>query len=149
MPQTKIKHYLSGSYLIARKEEKMTTAIRINTNHATIEICTKAFAEKAQRYGTVEYKKLQAVRKDYPNYTVVLNARSNKTKINRKGLNTNFMKKYATTFPKEVVDALGNKRSALEVLAELIDDEEVHFSTIKSWFIEIYPDATKISYKAA
>ena len=68
------------------------SSVRINRTNRIIEI-TKRFDKAACRYGSDEYNALQQVRRDYPNYPVVVKA--TKTKADHfKGLTYDFMEKY-------------------------------------------------------
>ena len=67
-------------------------SVRINRTARTIEV-TKSFDKAASRFGTLEYEALQKVRKDYPDFTIVV--KSTRTKADHfKGLTYDFMEKY-------------------------------------------------------
>ena len=70
----------------------MTNAIVIKSSNRTIEL-TKKFANAAKNYGTVEYRELQEVRKDYPNYKIVTRTVAKKSD-SYKGLTLDYMEKY-------------------------------------------------------
>ena len=66
--------------------------IRINEAKRELEI-TKAFANKANKYGTSEYDDLQKARRDYPKFKVVI--RHTKKNVDGfKGLTLEYMEKY-------------------------------------------------------
>lgn len=111
----------------------------INNKKMTIEV-TKAFAKKASKFNTKEYKDLQSVRKDYPNYEVVI--RTNKTSKNSfKGLTFEYMETYIkahddenNTTMKDFLDLRGLSKEAVEAMAD-----SASYGEIKAWFFEQYP----------
>ncbi len=67
-------------------------SVRINRNSRTIEV-SKSFDKAASRFGTREYEALQQVRKDYPDFTIMV--KTVRTKADHfKGLTYDFMEKY-------------------------------------------------------
>lgn len=115
------------------------TNIRINETKRTIEV-TKAFAKEASKYGTDQYKDLQAVRRDYPNFKVVTNKTANKSK-GFKGLTLEYMENYIKGHDtdNEIMlefnilcgkDQEGNKVEFAE---------SASYGEIKKWFLNTYP----------
>lgn len=113
----------------------MTNAIVIKSSNRTIEL-TKKFANAAKNYGTVEYRELQEVRKDYPNYKIVTRTVSKKAD-SYKGLTLDYMEKYLQK--RENKDLLvafyakcGKDENGKKV--ELATSEP--YGKIKKWFLE-------------
>lgn len=117
------------------------TNLTINTKSNTIEM-SKKFAKAASRYGTPEYKDLQAVRADYPTYKIVTKTVSKK-KDSFKGLTYEYMESYIKT--RDNADEMMGKYNALRAASENKDDEfaeAVSYGTIKKWFLAQYPALT-------
>lgn len=120
------------------------TNITINSKNNTIEL-TKAFEKKASQYGTMEYNNLQAVRRDYPTYSVVVLRSSSK-----KGAKTlnDYLKKI--TF-KQMEAFIKSHDENGEVMNEFnrrmgrTDDGVIAYTypEIKKWFIEQYEDVLR------
>lgn len=127
------------------------TNIRINETKRTIEV-TKAFAKEASKYGTMEYRELQEVRRDYPNFKVVTRS-AGKNKDGFKGLTLEYMETYIKEHREievknEETDEVEKKDVLVEFYGYCGKDEKgnkVDFSKtapygkIKKWFLETYP----------
>lgn len=115
----------------------MKSPIQIKNNQIVI---SKPFAKNAYCFGTPEYQMLQAVRRDYPDYPVVLREiKKNTTADHYNGLTYEYMKWYIGKYEKEE-----NKEIMLTALEELIEISRCHskskrYPTIKAWFLEQYP----------
>ena len=117
------------------------TNITINDKKMTIEM-TKAVANRAKKFNTVEYKDLQMVRKDYPNYTVVIKTSTKKNNKNQfKGLTYNYMEKYIEahdddeqSIMNEYLDMRALSEDAQEAMADALS-----YGEIKAWFLDKYP----------
>ena len=117
------------------------TNITINDKKMTIEM-TKAVANKARQFNSAEYKALQMVRKDYPNYEVVVKTTSKKNSKNSfKGLTYNYMEKYIEahdddeqSIMKEYLDMRALSEDAIEAMADALS-----YGEIKAWFLDKYP----------
>lgn len=117
------------------------TNITINDKKMTIEM-TKAVANRAKKFNTVEYKDLQMVRKDYPNYTVVIKTSTKKNNKNQfKGLTYNYMEKYIEahdddeqSIMNEYLDMRALSEDAKEAMADALS-----YGEIKAWFLDKYP----------
>ena len=117
----------------------MKSPIKIKVEDSEI-VISKPFAKKAYSFGTPEYEMLQAVRRDYPEFKVVLREINKKTDAEHyKGLNCKYMKWYIGKYKTE------EKRDAmLAALDEMIDISKCHstgkrYATIRNWFLETYP----------
>lgn len=127
------------------------TNIRINETKRTIEV-TKTFAKEASKYGTMEYRELQEVRRDYPNFKVVTRS-AGKNKDGFKGLTLDYMETYIKEHREiEVKNEETDEVEKKDVLVEFYEKcgkdangKKVDFSktesygTIKKWFLEVYP----------
>ena len=117
------------------------TNLTINTKSNTIEM-SKKFSKAASRYGTPEYKDLQAVRADYPTYKIVTKTVSKK-KGSFKGLTYEYMESYIKTH--DNANEMMSKYNALRAASDNKDDEfaeAVSYGTIKKWFLAQYPALT-------
>lgn len=115
------------------------SAIRVDRKSRTIEV-TKSFDKAASRFGSEEYKALQQVRKDYPDFTIVV--KTVRTKADHfKGLTYDFMEKYITSHDDadkrlaEFNDLRGKSEEAL-----LFGAEALSYGEIKAWFFKNYPE---------
>ena len=116
----------------------------INNKKMAIEM-TKKFAAAARKFGTQEYKDLQAVRKDYPNYKVVTVTRKTTVKKDSfKGLTYEYMEKYIATHDddgkilEKYNDLRGLSERAKEALAE-----PCSYLEMRAWFLNTYPAIAK------
>ena len=115
------------------------SAIRVDRKSRTIEV-SKSFDKAASRFGSEEYKALQQVRKDYPDFTIVV--KTVRTKADHfKGLTYDFMEKYITSHDDadkrlaEFNDLRGKSEEAL-----LFGAEALSYGEIKAWFFKNYPE---------
>lgn len=119
----------------------MISPICVDVKNGVITIMSKTFAKNAARFGTQEYATLQQVRSDNPTFTVdVRQIRKNASMEHYKGLTYDYMRWYIATH--EVQEAREIKLAAFD---EMIHISKCHsngkrYSTIKSWFLEEYPD---------
>ena len=121
----------------------MRKAIRIDfTNHAIV--LTREFQKLASDVRSDEYATLQRVRKDYPDFSVGIRAiKKNPNKNTYKNLTYSYMEKYIRTHEE--------KAQATEIFTELAEmyllaqchKNGVGYATIKSWFLDKYPDVKK------
>lgn len=126
------------------------TEIRINFAEQTIEI-TKAYAKKAEKYGSEEYKKLLEARKENPEYKVyvVASAKRKTPKTSAKGMDYAFMENYIKNHENsdeiltEYYKLRGNKEKNKDALAS-----SQSYGQIKKWFLEQYKELENF-YKAS
>ena len=115
----------------------MKSPIQIKNNQIVI---TKAFAKNAYCFGTPEYEMLQTVRRDYPEFKVVLREIKKNTNVDHyKGLNYEYMKWYIGQY-----ETQEKKDLMLKALDKLIDISKCHstgkrYATIRNWFLDNYP----------
>ena len=121
----------------------MTTfenALRINRTNRTIEV-TKAFDKAASRFGTREYEALQQVRKDYPDFAIVV--KTVRTKADHfKGLTYDFMEKYIASHDDDAKSRMKafNDLRATSDEAQAFGAEALSYGEIKAWFFKNYPE---------
>ena len=105
---------------------------------------SKKFNTLASQYGTPEYNDLQAVRRDYPGFKVVVVAPRKATKGNKpsfKGLTYEYMESYISKHDDENSSIM----EAYMTLRGISDDAEEAFAEscsyfeIKTWFLNQYP----------
>lgn len=113
------------------------TAIYVNYAERKI-VLSSAFAKKAFIPNTDEYRQLQAVRNDYPDFVLKTRQFKTNTKQERyRGLTYDFMREYIRTHEDE-------PKPVLAALEEMIGNSKCHslgkrYPTIKKWFLETYP----------
>jgi len=111
--------------------------IKIDMTNNTVTI-TRRFAEKASDPRTDEYRLLQQVRDNYPNFIVKRHSiRKNPKKECYRGLTYDYMRYYISTHEDE------NREKVLAEFDEMILISQCHskgfrYPTIKSWFLEKY-----------
>mgnify|MGYP006932852271 CR=1 FL=1 len=119
----------------------MKTTITLNMKKRTIEM-TKTFANAASRFGTDAYNDLQQVRRDYPNYTVVIvNRQSGEKKEHFKGLDYNYMEKYIKAHDDEkqsIMKEYKNLRGLSEEAQEL-EADSLSYGEMRKWFLKKFP----------
>ena len=114
------------------------TAMHVNYAERKI-VLSSAFAKKAFTPGTDEYRQLQAVRNDYPDFVLKTRQFKTNTKQERyRGLNYDFMRDYIRKHEKDA-------KPVLAELDEMIGISKCHslgkrYPTIKKWFLETYPE---------
>ena len=121
----------------------MTNTLKINYTNHTI-VMDRTFAKLAQDTKSDEYARLQAVRKDYPNFQVVQRAiRKNSDKKTYQGLTYEHMEGYIMRHGTEE-QRLANLRKYAE-LREIAEcqGKRYRYPVIKSWFLEQYPEIVK------
>lgn len=113
-------------------------AIFVDFDNAAISI-SSAFKKKAFTPGTTAYKTLNAVRADYPDFSIVVREFKTNTKQDRyRGLTYDYMRWHIETNDAE------NAEVNLKALNEMIGNSKCHsvgkrYPTIKQWFLETYP----------
>ena len=115
-------------------------SVRINRNSRTIEV-SKSFDKAASRFGTREYEAMQQVRKDYPDFTIVVKTIRSKAD-HFKGLTYDFMEKYITSHDddaKSIMKAFNDLRGKSDE-AQLFGAEALSYGEIKAWFFKTYPE---------
>ena len=122
----------------------MKKNITINETNRTSELESKKFATAASIYGTTEYSELQAARRDYPNFKVVVKSTS-KSNSSFKGLTYEFMERY--------IKIKGNE----EIQKEFEMQKEIGkcyksataYNEMKKWFLEKFPEVNNFGRNSA
>ncbi len=113
------------------------TAIKVNYAERKI-VLSSAFVKKAFIHGTDEYKALQSVRSDYPDFALVTRKfKTNTAQEHYRGLSYDFMREYIGSHEKD-------SKPVLDELEEMIGISKAHslnkrYPTIKAWFLDRYP----------
>ena len=114
-------------------------AIRVNRTNRTIEV-SKSFDKAASRFNTREYEALQQVRKDYPDFTIVV--KTVRTKADHfKGLTYDFMEKYIASH-----DDAEARMAEFNDLRGTSDEAQAYgaaahsYGEIKAWFFKTFPE---------
>ena len=113
----------------------------INERKMVIEVSKKFYAA-ACKYGTEEYKDLQEVRRDYPNFKVVTITRKVTTqKDTYKGLTYTYMETYIKAHDDDQKSIMaeyemlrGISQAAKDALAE-----PCSYNEMKNWFLKKFP----------
>ena len=123
------------------------TAIKVNYAERKI-ILSSAFVKKAFIHGTDEYKALQSVRSDYPDFALVTRKfKTNTAQEHYRGLTYDFMREYISRHE-------ADSKPVLAELDEMIGISKGHslgkrYPTIKAWFLERYPAIAAFGMAAA
>ena len=110
-------------------------------------IMDRTFAKLAENTRSKEYAHLQQVRKDYPDYTVVLRQiKRNPDKESYAGLTYDYMRDYIILHSATKEEEL----AAVAEFNELLLISRCHskgkrYPAIKAWFLEKYPEAKDFS----
>ena len=121
----------------------MINTLKVNYTNHTI-VMDRTFAKLAQNTSSDEYARLQAVRRDYPNYQVVQRTiRKNSDKKTYQGLTYEYMEGYILRHGTEE-QRIANLRKYAE-LREIAEcqGKRYQYPVIKSWFLEQYPEIVK------
>lgn len=121
----------------------------VNTKKMAIEV-SKKFAAAAYKYGTQEYQELQEVRRDYPNFTVVIATRKASTKKETfKGLTYTYMETYIEAHDdskKSIMAEYEMLRGVSEAAREALA-EPCSYNEVKSWFLKKFPEIANFHKK--
>ena len=113
------------------------TAVKVNYAERKI-VLSSAFAKKAFIPSTAEYKALQSVRSDYPDFALVTRKfKTNTAQEHYRGLTYGFMRDYISSHETDA-------KPVLAELDEMIGISKAHslskrYPTIKTWFLKRYP----------
>ena len=119
-----------------------------NTLHVDFEksmiVMDRTFAKLASNTNSIEYEKLQQVRRDYPEYTVVTRKiKENDNKVTYKGLTYNFMREYILSHGSTAkrVHCYGEFERLMEI--SLCHSQGKRYPTIKKWFLKTFPEVAQ------
>ena len=113
----------------------------INEKKCAIEMSKKE-AKAAAKFGSVEYKDLQAARKDYPNFKVVTVTRKSTAKKNPfKGLTYEYMEMYIEKHDDDDKSIMAEYKMlrGLTDEAEEVLAESFTYPEMKDWFLKKFP----------
>lgn len=118
----------------------MKCALNIDFNKNLI-IMTRLFSQRCRDTSSKEYAQLQSVRRDYPDYTVIVRQiKKNSDKKTYKGLTYAYMEDYILTHePDETVAAVLNEFEEMQVIAAC-HSQAFRYPVIKKWFLAKYPE---------
>lgn len=104
-------------------------------------IMDREFAKNASNTFSAEYQKLQAVRAENPDFTVVRKTiRKNPKKETYKGLTYQYMEDYITTHePRETRKAVLDEFENM-ILISKCHSQAFRYPVIKKWFLDRYPE---------
>ncbi len=119
---------------------KLKVVLPVDGKVGTI-VMDRGFAKAAENVYSEEYERLQAVRKDYPNYQVIVSSpiKKNANKKTYKGLNYDYMRTYIITREKENKEAVLNELDEL-ILMSKCQGYGLRYPVIKRWFLAKYPE---------
>lgn len=131
---------------------EMKETFKLNHANETIEL-TKQFAKASGKYDSEEYKLLMEVKKDFPNYKIVVKdtPKRKQPKDNYKGLTYEYMERYIKT--KENHEELLKEFYELRGIGTGYDAiiKTASYIQVKKWFLNAFPeiDAYKDARKEA
>lgn len=119
----------------------------MNANYEKMVIeMTKSESKAAGKVGTAEFEELASLRAACPGFRIVIKA--TKSRVNMKGLDTNYMERYIKAHDDEEHTALKEFYSlrGLDENGEKIDFAPVaSYGTLKQWFLTYYPEVAKMN----
>ncbi len=120
--------------------------ITINYPERTITL-SSAFERKAFTPGTSEYAQLMEVRHEFPDFRLATRKFKTNTKQDRyKGLTYDYMREYIKKYDEHPVEVLAVFEKKLDISEGHSDNKR--YPTIKSWFLERYPDYAEFGMTA-
>ena len=108
-------------------------------------IMSRSFEKCASIAGSEEYRRLQLVRQDYPNFSVVRRSiKKVPTKETYAGLTYTYMEAYIASH--DNADANMKVYGELRLIGAC---HKVSYPTIKKWFLETYPEIVEFGIDGA
>ena len=108
-------------------------------------IMSRSFEKCASIAGSEEYRRLQLVRQDYPNFSVVRRSiKKAPTKETYAGLTYSYMESYIAVH--DNADANMKIYGELRLIGAC---HKVSYPTIKKWFLETYPEIVEFGIDGA
>lgn len=111
------------------------SSVFVKIDNKTIEL-TKKFSKSASRFGSDEYDILQNVRKDYPNFKVVVKATPKRT-VQHKGLTYDFMANYIL---KKNVELMKDFETLTKCGDDTVENSKASYAQVKKWFLAQFPE---------
>ena len=127
----------------------MKASVKIDYNTNTITILSKTYAKAASRVGTPEYKELQEVRREHPNFKLLeRQIRKNTSAEHYHGLTYEYMRSYIESHESDKTQ----REQQLALFDEFLLISKCHsngkrYATIKSWFLTQYPAVKEFGVK--
>ena len=127
-------------------------ALNLKVNHQTRTIeMNKTFADKASRFGSVEYDTLMMAREQNPGYIVnVMTRKTTKSdKPSFKGLTYEYMEKYILAHDDEE-QTIMNEYMELRAMTDEAEDalmESATYQEMKDWFLDKFPAIAEFHQK--
>ena len=122
----------------------MTNILKIDHEKNQI-IMDRTFQKKQSNTTSKEFKHLQRVRQDFPEYSIVVKRIArNPSKESYKGLTYEYMERY--------IMAHSNANEQIAKFMELRFNSECHsirYPTIKKWFLKEYPEIAEFHLNVA
>lgn len=117
----------------------MKNTVRVNAAKGLL-VMDRTFAKKSQDVRSEEYELLQRVRRDYPNFPVVVRRiKRNSQKETYAGLTYAYMEAYIKTHEEgEAFEAVMAEYRELLLIAKC-HAKSRRYPTIKKWFLKKYP----------
>lgn len=98
----------------------------------------KAFAKASGKYGSEEYRMLMEIKRDVPNYEVIVETTRKKPKDNYKGLTYDYMERYIQKHNSELIEEFKILHGEKEDMNGLFKSRS--YSQIKKWFLTNFPE---------
>ena len=122
------------------------STITINSKRNTIEV-SKAFADKASKFGSNEYELLKRAQSENPNCRVEIKATRTNRRNTLKGLTYEYMQKYILTHNKELLndflDMIGKSNNEFG-----LETKGAHYMSVKKWFLDNFPEIAEFETRA-
>jgi hypothetical protein len=108
-------------------------------------IMSRSFEKCASIAGSEEYRRLQLVRQDYPNFSVVRRSiKKSPTKVTYAGLTYAYIEAYIAGHDQD-----GTIKKVYDELRLIGACHKVSYPTIKKWFLETYPEIVEFGIDGA
>lgn len=122
----------------------MKNDLRIDFTKSEI-IMSRHFEKCASIAGSEEYRRLQLVRQDYPNFSVVRRSiKKAPTKETYAGLTYAYMENYIAAHAN--AEVIEKTYKELRLIGAC---HKVSYPTIKKWFLETYPEIVEFGIEGA
>lgn len=113
----------------------MKSVIKVDFENKVIYM-NRIFAKEAANAKSDEYRQLQEVRKDYPDYPVKIRTiKKQPLKESYKGLTYDFMENYILTHPNSI-----DNKTEFDKMITLSKCHSLRYPTIKKWFLYTFPE---------
>ena len=113
----------------------MKSVIKVDFENKVIYM-NRIFAKEAANAKSDEYRQLQEVRKDYPDYPVKIRTiKKQPLKESYKGLTYDFMENYILTHPNSI-----ENKAEFDKMITLSKWHSLRYPTIKKWFLHTFPE---------